>query len=84
MRHPAHIEKSSHPPMRYRILALVSVALTGATSVPSLVAQNQTKQQQQQARRDLRAQQKAEEDADKRQRLLEEVQPEADEQAEGE
>ncbi len=55
--------------MQLRILALAAV-LIGAVSVPPASAQNQGK-------RDLKAQQKVEEEAEKRQELLapEEVQP---------
>ena len=51
--------------MQIRLLAL-SAVLIGAVSVPPSLAQNQSKQQQQQAKRDLKAQQQAEEDAEKR------------------
>ena len=67
--------------MQLRVLALAT-ALAGAVAVPPSFAQHSTKQQQQQAKRDLKAQQKAEEDADKRQELLEEFQPLADRYAE--
>ena len=60
--------------MQLRILALAA-ALIGAVSVPPASAQNQGK-------RDLKAQQKVEEEAEKRQELLEEVQPMADRFAE--
>ena len=60
--------------MQLRILALAA-ALIGAVSVPPASAQNQGK-------RGLKAQQKVEEEAEKRQELLEEVQPMADRFAE--
>ena len=60
--------------MQLRILALAA-ALIGAVSVPPASAQNQGK-------RALKAQQKVEKEAEKRQELLEEVQPMADRFAE--
>ena len=56
--------------MKIHVLALAA-AFVGTASVPPAPAQQQTK-------RDLRAQQKAEEEAEKRRELLEEVQPLAD------
>ena len=72
----APTRKERQSPMQLRILALAT-ALLGAVAVPPSFAQGSAKQQQQQAKRDLKAQQKAEEDAEKRQELLAEFQPQA-------
>ena len=67
--------------MQIRVVALVPVLL-GVVSLSPLLAQNQSKQQQQQAKRQLQALEKSEEEAARRQELLEEVQPHADRFAE--
>ena len=56
----------------------LAAALIGAICGPTSFAQDQSKQQQQQIKQDLKAQQQAAEETEKRQELLEEFQPLAD------
>ncbi len=67
--------------MQLRVLPLAA-ALIGAICSPTSFAQDQSRQQQQRIKQDLKAQQQAAEEAEKRQELLEEFQPLADRYAE--
>ena len=67
--------------MQLRVLPLAA-ALIGAICSPTSFAQDQSRQQQQRIKQDLKAQQQAAEEAEKRQELLGEFQPLADRYAE--
>ena len=66
--------------MQLRVLPLAA-ALIGEICGPTSFAQNQSRQQQEQIKQELKTQQQAAEEAGKRQELLEDFQPLADRNA---